>query len=178
MVELRTLARPYAKAAYQYARGANALDHWSKMLGELAAVVAHDKVKRLLASPSITSIAKAEQLNALCGDVLDDKGANFVSMLATNHRLALIPFIQQQFEVLKAAHEKTVDVEVVTATELEQAQIDGLVVALTARSQCEVSISPIVDHSLLGGAIIRIGDTVIDGSIKGRLTQLSRVLNS
>lgn len=178
MAELSTLARPYAKAAFQVAYGSQALEQWSAMLATLTAVADDSKVKALLSSPSATAEQKAAQVIDLCGDALDGAGSNFVKTLAANQRLPLLPFIREQFETLKAALEKTVDVELTTAMALDDAQVDQLVAALKQRSQCDVSISSSVDASLLGGAVIRIGDTVIDGSLRGRLTELSHALNS
>lgn len=178
MAELSTLARPYAKAAYEYAVEGDALDSWSAMLKTLTAVVQQDTVKALLDSPERSIQQQGESLVELCGDALDDSGRNFVRLLAQNRRLPLIPFIGDQFEVLKAQREKTVDVQVVAASELDTAQQEKLSQALSRRLDRRVNITVSIDKSLLGGVLIRAGDTVIDGSIRGRLTKLAEALHS
>lgn len=178
MAELSTLARPYAKAAFESAVAAAALPRWSAMLDLLAALAQEPRVVGLLESPSRTSSSKADQLLALCGDALDAQGANFVRTLAENRRLALLPQIREQFDRLKANLEKTVDVDVVAATEMESAQLDKLAEALKSRLQRDVKITVSVDQSLLGGAVIRAGDTVIDGSVRGRLAKLAEAMQA
>ena len=99
-------------------------------------------------------------------------------VLADNRRLALLPQIREQFQALKAAREKTVDVELISAESLDDAQQETLAKALGARLQREVNISVSVDSGLIGGVVVRAGDMVIDGSIRGRLNKLSEVLHS
>lgn len=178
MAELSTLARPYAKAAYEYAVEGDALDSWSAMLKTLTAVVQHSAVKALLDSPERSTQQQGESLVEICGDALDGKGRNLIGLLAKNRRLALIPYIGDQFEVLKAQREKTVDVQVVAASELDTAQQEKLSQALSRRLDRRVNMTVSIDKSLLGGVLIRAGDTVIDGSIRGRLTKLAEALNS
>ena len=178
MAELSTLARPYAKAAYEYAVESISLDSWSAMLKTLSAVVQQSAVKALLDSPERSAQQQGESLVEICGDALDESGRNLVGLLAKNRRLPLIPFIGDQFEVLKAQREKTVDVQVVAASELDAAQQEKLSQALSQRLDRLVNMTVSIDKSLLGGVLIRAGDTVIDGSIRGRLTKLAEALNS
>lgn len=176
MAELSTIARPYAKAAFEHAVAAGTLPQWSAMLGLLAAVAEDPAVHRLLESPELTANSKAESLVALCGESLDVKGVNFVRVLAESRRLALLPDILLQFDRLKANLERTVDVAVVAAREMGVDQTEKLAGVLSARLQRDVRISVSVDPSLLGGAVIRAGDTVIDGSVRGRLAKLAEAL--
>lgn len=178
MAELSTIARPYAKAAFECAVAAAALPQWSAALGLLAELAKEPRVIGLLETPNLTSNSKADQLVALCGDTLDAQGANFVRTLAENRRLALLPQIQQQFESLKANLEKTVNVELIAATAMDPAQLEKLEQALKARLQRDVKIDVSVDKALLGGAVIRAGDTVIDGSVRGRLAKLAEALQA
>lgn len=178
MAELSTLARPYAKAAYEYAVAGDTLANWSAMLKELSAVVSDSKVRALLDSPERSAQQQGEALVELCGDGLDDKGGNFVRLLAQNRRLPLIPFVSEQFEALRAQRERAVDVEILTASPLDATQEDKLAQALSRRLDRRVNVTVAVDESLLGGVLIRTGDTVIDGSIRGRLTKLAEALNS
>jgi F-type H+-transporting ATPase subunit delta len=178
MAELSTLARPYARAAFEYAAAAQHLQSWSDSLSTAAVVVADPQVAQLLDSPSLTHVALADTLVALCGDQLSAPQQNFSRLLAENGRLPLLGKIAEQFEALKANREQAVDVDVVSAIELDDAQQQALVVALGKKLERKVNMQVSVDKSLLGGALIRAGDTVIDGSIRGRLAKLAESLNS
>ncbi len=171
MAELTTLARPYAKAAFDHANAASALSKWSEMLALAAAVVQHDVMAKVLASPAFTSQQKAATFIDVCGDQLDAGAAHLVQAMADNRRLNLLPQVQQLFEVHRAHQEKTVDVQVVTAFELAGELQDKLAKALSARLDREVSLSASIDKTLLGGVLIKAGDLVIDGSVRGRLTK-------
>ncbi|MBQ0712448.1 MAG: F0F1 ATP synthase subunit delta [Porticoccus sp.] len=178
MAELSTLARPYAKAAFQYAADASDLQGWSDSLAVAAAVAAQDTVVKLLSSPSYTATQQAEKTIEVCGDALNEKSRSFVQVLAENRRLKLLPQIYQQFEVLKANREKTVEVSVVSASEISTEQQEKLASALSSKLERQVNMQVSIDDSLIGGVVVRAGDTVIDGSIRGRLAKLAEVLNS
>ena len=178
MAELSTLARPYAKAAFEFAVGVSDLKGWSDSLSTSAAVTQHAAVVKLLASPSSTPAHQAATIIDLCGDVLDATGRNFIVILSENRRLTLLPQISYQFEIMKANREKAVDVDVVSAQPLDAEQQKMLSEALSIKLQRKVNMQVSLDKSLLGGAVIRAGDTVIDGSIRGRLTKLAESLNS
>ena len=178
MAELTTLARPYAKAAFEYAHAANALQTWSDMLALAAAVAQQDGMQKVLISPSYTAEQKAATFVDVCGDQLNAQGQNFVRVLAENDRLELLPEIDQLFDVFKANQEKSIDVEVATAYELGSDVQDKLAKALSAKLDREVKVSSSVDKSLLGGVLVRAGDTIIDGSVRGRLTKLAEAMNS
>jgi len=178
MAELSTLARPYAKAAFEYAVEAKDLQGWSDSLALAAAVAQQSAMEKLLSSPSATAAVQAEVLQDICGDQLATACQNFVSILSENRRLQLLPQISQQFEIMKANLEKAVDVNVVAAADLDAAQQKALSDALSAKLERKVNLQVSLDKSLLGGAVIRAGDTVIDGSIRGRLTKLAETLNS
>jgi F-type H+-transporting ATPase subunit delta len=178
MAEKATIARPYAKAAFQSARQHNALDRWSEVLATASSVVQDERVAPLLLSPRVTS----EQLSGLIADIggnaLDDQSRNFIATLANNRRLALLPEIASMFEALRAEAENTADVQVVSAVQLNDAQKQRLAAALKKRLQREVRLHCEVDESLLGGAVVRAGDFVIDGSLKARLDRLAVEMSS
>lgn len=178
MAELSTLARPYAKAVFEYADDANDLQGWSKSLALVAAVTQQDAVVRLLNSPNYTAAKKAEKTIAVCGDAINDKVCGFMRVLSENRRLKLLPQIYQQFEVLKANREKTIEVSVVSARAISSEQKNKLASVLSEKLERKVNMQVSVDDSLIGGVIVRAGDTVIDGSIRGRLAKLAEVLNS
>ena len=172
MAEIATLARPYANAAFDLARSTGRLTQWSPMLGLLARAVDTDRVRELIAAPSLAPAVKAHQLIEVVRDEIDDRCRRFVAVLADNHRLDLLPEIASQFDALKAQAEKTLDVEVTAAVELTDQQVDAYTSALRERFDQDVNVSVEIDPGLVGGAVIRAGDTVIDGSVRGRLTRL------
>ncbi len=178
MAERATIARPYAKAAFEFAQEASAFEPWSQGLKVAAEIVADPRVAAITRSPQLTEA----NLVALIADVaqpkLDAHMRNFVRLLAENRRLLLLPEIAVQFEALRAAAENTIDVDVVSAVALDPAQRDRLAAALSKRLERRVRMQNSVDSSLLGGAVIRAGDLVIDGSLKGRLERLGTELAS
>jgi F-type H+-transporting ATPase subunit delta len=178
MAELSTLARPYAKAAFEYAAQAGELQSWSDSLSTAGSVAQQSNVVKLLSSPSVTAQQQATALIEICGDALDERGQNFLTVLSENHRLQLLPEISLQFDVLKANREKAVDVELVAAHELDAEQQQKLSDALSAKLERKVNMQVSLDKNLLGGAVIRAGDLVIDGSIRGRLAKLAESLHS
>lgn len=177
MAEINTLARPYAKAAFDYADEHGSLDQWSRQLGLLAAVVRAPKVAAVLGSASLPRAQQAQCLIDVCGDEIDAPVQNFARLLAENRRLELLPDIHQRFEQHKSVREQRVDVDVVTAYELDADLADRLATALSRKLQREVAISTRVDRGLLGGVVVRAGDIVIDGSVRGRLGKLAEVMN-
>ena len=178
MAELSTLARPYAKAAFEFAADAKDLQGWAQSLATAAVVTQQSAVVKLLGSPSSTAALQAATVIDICGDALNAIGQNFVVILSENRRLTLLPQISQQFEIMKANREKAIDVEVTSAQTLDAAQQQMLTEALSEKLERKVNMQVSLDKSLLGGAVIRAGDTVIDRSIRGRLTKLAETLNS
>jgi F-type H+-transporting ATPase subunit delta len=178
MAELTTLARPYARAAFETARDSASLSAWSEALGLLAAVSTESAVEALVSSPNLTSSDKSQRLSEVCGDALDTQQKNFVSVLAENGRLALLPEIFELFELFKANQEKTVDVDIETAFELSDAQLAALETSLKKTLARDVALSSNVDKALLGGVFIRAGDTVIDASVRGRLSKLAAAMGA
>jgi F-type H+-transporting ATPase subunit delta len=178
MAELSTLARPYAKAAFEYAREHDALALWSEQLGTVAAAVADEGLSSVLDNPSLTAAAQAQTVTDVCGDALGAEMRNFVSILAENKRLSLLPEIHSQFAQFKANLEKSVDVEVVSAFDLDDSTRDRLADVLGRKLEREVRVSTTTDSNLLGGVLIRAGDLVIDGSVRGRLNKLAEAMNS
>ena len=178
MAERATIARPYAKAAFEYARDAKAFAEWSQGLKAGAEIVADPRVSVLSTSPSLTAADLAGLVTDLGGANFNGGMQNFVRVLAENHRLPLLPEIAAQYEELRAAVENTVDVEVTSAVALDAAQSENLKRALNERLKRQVRMQNSVDSSLLGGAIVRAGDLVIDGSLKGRLERLATELGS
>ena len=173
MAENATLARPYANAAFDLAKSHRSLPRWSRMLGLLGAAVQTAEVRALIGTPSLGDEVKAHRLIDLVRDELDDRGRRFVQVLAENKRLELLPEIAAQYEARKAEAERVLDVEIVAAAKPSDDQIEAYRQGLAARFEQQVSVTVSVDPSLLGGAVLRAGDTVIDGSVRGRLARLA-----
>ncbi len=177
MSQLTTLARPYARAAFETAIADGSLKTWSSALGLLAALSQDSRVAGYLSDPSHNTGEQAQALIDLCGNELDAKAQNFVLVLAANKRLVLLPEISALFDELKADYEKTVDVEVISAFGMDQSAESSLVAALKKRLQRDVKLNVTVDRALIGGMIVRAGDLVIDGSVRGRLNKLAESIN-
>lgn len=178
MAELTTLARPYAKAAFEFAQSHQELTEWSAMLGLASSVSVDETIQQLLRVPRITGAEKADTFVEVCGDKLDAKVQNFIHLLAENDRLLLLPEITELFELYKAEQEKSVDVEVTSAFALNNEQKDKLAKVLSARLSREVRLHATEDSSLIGGVVIRAGDLVIDGSVRGKIAKLAEALKS
>ena len=176
MAELTTVSRPYANAIFNLAKKERQLSAWSKMLGVLSGTAEDDRVKRLLESPEIANVVKAQRLIEVCSDELDDRGRRFLRVLAENNRLDLIAAITEQFEQLKAQEERILEVEVISAYVVSESEERNLKQALERKFEKEVILASRIDATLIGGAIIRAGDTVIDGSVRGKLDKLAESL--
>jgi F-type H+-transporting ATPase subunit delta len=176
MSELSTLARPYAEAVFRMAQGENDLAGWSSRIATLAAIVSDEQLARLIADPAVSADRVADLIIEVAGTDLGERGGNFVKVLAENDRLSVLPEIVSQFETLKASAEGTLEATITSAQALTQAQIDDLVAGLKAKFKRAVNVQVAVDPELIGGAVIAIGDQVIDGSVKGRLQQMSFAL--
>jgi F-type H+-transporting ATPase subunit delta len=173
MAEKATIARPYAKAAFEHARAHKAFARWSEVLATAAAAVKDPRVARLLAAPRVTPIQLTGFIAEICGDAIDDNSRNFIATLASNRRLALLPEIAAMFETLRAETENVADVQVTSAVPLDEAQRQRLSAALKKRLKRDVRLHCEVDVSLLGGAVVRSGDFVIDGSLKAGLDRMA-----
>lgn len=177
MAELSTVARPYAKAAFEYALSQGKLAEWSKMLAAAAQAVSEPAVQSVLSNPAVSQEQKAGIVIDICAD-LDENGKNFVQTLGEVGRLVLFPQIAEQFDTLKAEQEQTVEVEITSAYELTNEQQTKLAQSLQKRLNREIKIQTQVDKSLIGGVLIHAGDTVIDGSVRGKLAKLAESMNS
>jgi len=171
MAERITTARPYAKAIFALARKDNSLGAKSIGLQRAATVVADPQVHGLLGNPHVTPAQLADLVNGIAG--LDDNGRNFVTLLAQNRRLGFLPEIAALFEQMKSEVENAVDVEVIAATQLTPDQETRYAAALQKKLGRQVRLHTRLDDSLLGGAVLKAGDLVIDGSLKGRLERLA-----
>jgi F-type H+-transporting ATPase subunit delta len=178
MAEAATIARPYAKAAFTSARDMNALAAWSEALRFGSEFLAHSTVPDLLTDPRLDDDKLVGMFAGLGGNEIDAHWRNFIRLLAHNKRLEVLPEIAGQYEMLRAGYENELDVVVTSAVPLSEAHRAGLAAALQKRFRRAVRMTTAVDRGLLGGAVIRAGDLVIDGSISGRLQRLATELES
>jgi F-type H+-transporting ATPase subunit delta len=178
MADRLTIARPYAKAAFKVASATGRLGPAALAIAKAAAAVADPRVRQLLGSPKVTAAQLAELVADLAGPDLNDNGRRFFAMLAENKRLAYLPEISRLFEQLKDEAEGVVDVTVTSAAPMAQSEVAQLSTALERRFNRKVRLHAAVDAALLGGAVIRAGDLVIDGSIKSRLERLAYELSA
>jgi len=155
MSENVTAARPYAKAAFELAKKGGNYDSWSD-----------------------TAADRAELVKKIAGDRLDPESTNMVSLLSENNRLSLMGEIGEMYEELRAEEEGVLDANVTSAMALDDNYKSKLAEALQRKFNKKINIIETIDDSLIGGAIVRAGDVVIDGSIKGRLAQLNSNLGS
>ncbi len=177
MSDLTTIARPYAKAAFDFAVEKGQLDQWGQMLSFAAEVAKNEQMNELLTS-SFSAEKMAEVFVAVCGEQVDAHGQNLLKVMAENSRLTTLPDVCEQFFILKKEHEKEIDVEVISASELSDEQLANIGSKLETRLERKVKLTCSVDETLLGGVIIRAGDLVIDNSARGRLNRLSDALQS
>ncbi len=178
MAEKATIARPYARAAFEFAQTNGTFKQWSEALSIAAAVVTDPSVAKLLNHPRVTAAQLVELIAQVAGSSLDGSAQNFVATLAHNRRLGLLPHIAKMYEVLRADVERVADVDVISAVPLDAAQQQRLTAALQIRLKRSVRLHCSVDASLMGGAIVRSGDLVIDGSVKERLGRLASVITN
>jgi F-type H+-transporting ATPase subunit delta len=183
MAERITIARPYAKAVFALARAQKLLPTWSSVLQRAATTVGDERVAPLLSSPQATPERLAELVAGIAtegaaGDVLQTQARNFIATLAHYRRLGFLPEIAAHFEQLRADAERTLDVTVTSAVALSDAQRERFASAMRKRLDREVRLHCEIDPALLGGAVVRADDLVIDGSVRSSLIQLAAVAAS
>ncbi|MEX2480456.1 MAG: F0F1 ATP synthase subunit delta [Gammaproteobacteria bacterium] len=176
MQEKLTIARPYAAAAYAYADEHGEIETWSGLLDTLALAVSDPALAALLGHPKVST----DQLVALIADILGTRlhtaGRNFLQALADADRLDLAPQIAEHFERRRAEQAGIVNVEVLTAYALSETEKQSIDAAVSGRMERKCAIESSVDQALIGGVVIKIGDSVIDLSLRGRLAALERQL--
>lgn len=176
MLENSTIARPYASAVFELAQENGQVEEWSAMLGLLSLLVSDQTMRRLITNPKVSRRQLQDLVLEVCGDGLSDLGRNLAKILVQGDRLQYAPSIKNQYEQMRAAAEGRVDVEVVAAYALDDRQQADIAEIIAERLGKQVTIKTSVEESLIGGAIIRAGDSIIDASLRGRLTELQNEL--
>ncbi len=178
MAEQITIARPYAEAVFEIARAEKALPAWSQLLADLVELIALPEVWQVITSPRLSSSEVTALLLEIVGDGVDARGQNLLRLLAQNRRMIVLPEILVRYEQLRAEAENTVSAEVTSARPLNEQQQQLLAEAIKSKLGREVKLTCEVDESLLGGAVVRAGDLVIDGSARGKLEKLAATLGT
>lgn len=173
-----TIARPYAKAAFEEAQAKHELGKWAEALELGASVVSDARVRALLHNPQVTPQELSQLVIDVAGPALSEDGRNFVRTLADNRRLEYLPEICTLFKTLKDEAEGVADVTVTSAAPLDAEQRRTLAAALGRRLKRQVRLRCETDPALIGGAVVRAGDLVIDGSLRGRLERMAYELTA
>jgi len=185
MADNNTIARPYAQAVFELAWDAKELERWSDALSTAREVLADGQVSRFLGRPTLTPGQKLMFLTELlkaAGDKTSilaggsKEGTNFLKLLLEHGRVGVLPEIADHFDTLKANIENTVDVTITSAAPLSVALQKQIVEALKERLGRDINLETKIDEGLIGGAVIRAGDVVIDGSLQSRLESLANAL--
>lgn len=177
MSGLTTLARPYAKAAFELARDANALSRWDELLAVAAEIVSSESMESLLGNPVVDRSQTVDIITDALGEAAGEAFNGFITVLGQNQRLALLPEIAELFRELREEAEGRLSVRVVSAVPLEKEQKDRMTRALAKRFGRDIELESAVDEAVLGGAVIYAGGQVIDGSLRGRLHKLQASLS-
>ncbi len=176
MTENYLIARPYAKAIFALALADNKLQHWSKILNILTYIARNIYIKKILVDPRVNRQQRASLFIDVCAQILDEKAKNFLQILAAHRRLSVLPIIADLFEQLCNKHENIVKIKIISAMPLFKKQQEKLQQCLQKRIGARIIPQYQQDQSILGGIIIRIGDRIIDGSIRGKLQGLEKYL--
>ena len=177
MVELVTLARPYAKAVFAQAQATNTLDQWSEKLSWLSVMATDTVFSERMHNPTIASTQLLTDMSQVMGEQFDASCASFIKILIENSRLDTLPAIARLFEQYKATAQQTIEVQMISAFDVTDEQNRRFSDLLGKRFGQQVKLQCLVDSTLIGGAIIRAGDNVIDGSLSGKLSRLMQTLN-
>ena len=176
MAQAITLARPYARAAFEVAHASGTLASWSQSLAFAAAVAGDPLVAGMGNGPRVLA-AQLVALHLPAGMAVDAPFGQFLTEMAEQRRLVLLPEVAELFEMLKRESESQLLVKVTSAMTLDAAQSEQLKASLKRRFKREIELETSVDPSLLAGVVIDTGTEVIDGSARGRLAQLAGALS-
>lgn len=178
MYELKTVARPYANALFEIASEQSACQVWFDVLQVLACFSEQDSFDALVMNPKMSF----EKIFSLFNDIIvqqikaaesiQQQIKEFIAVLYDDQRLAALPYIQQIYQQLWVDSLDAVALEVTSAFDLNDSQQLQFNSSLSKRFNAAVDITFKTDPTLIGGAVIRRGSWVMDGSIQGKLTSL------
>lgn len=177
MSDFTTAARPYARAVFQQAQETSSVESWGDALALLSTVSSDALMKAVIDNPQLGREKKGEQLINVVKDLVNDQQKNLIKLMAENGRLKILPDVAQQFEIFRADAEGKIEAEVVSAFALSAEQEKTIIQTLKNKLGREVSLTTSIDESLIGGVVIKAGDTIIDGSMKAQLESLALTLS-
>lgn len=178
MSEKITVARPYAKAIFLIAKKDNSYKEWGDFLLILKKIVSNLRVVSYLKNPMLGSLEKYNFILNICGDFLDKNAENFVKVISNNDRLLYLGDICDLYEIYKEQEQNILRVSVVSAVALKDDSKKKFFLYLSKKFNKNVSIQFFVEKKLIGGAIIKSKDKVIDGTVKGSILRLTKTLLS
>ncbi len=176
MADNASIARPYAKAVFDLAQETGSFEAWTSALDNLTVISNDESFSAMVNDPRVSDSRISDLLVDLAKESLPDGGTNLINLLVQNDRLDVLPDIGQQYGDLVAKAKATINAKVRSAMALTEDQKSSLSSALEARLGMKVELEETIDASLVGGAIIKAGDLVIDGSAKGRIEKLTTAL--
>lgn len=176
MSELATLARPYAAAVFKRAKETHATAKWSQSLAFMSAVLNNEDISVVVDNPKVNKQRLSALMLDICQGYVNEENENFLKLLVHNNRLSLLPTIARLFEAYKAEDEGYVEVEVLTAYAFAKEAKQDFTAILEKTLGKKIHMNVTVDKSLIGGVLVRAGDRVIDGSIRGRLQHMQKAL--
>ena len=176
MSEYQTIARPYAHAVFELARASGKFENWSEALSWISFIATDAQVQELAQNPRVERESMIRLFEDIAGEKLFDEARNFLRLVIQNGRIFALSNIAAQFETMRAEAEGTIEAELVSALDVTDEQQSQLAQSLSSRLGRQVSLQVVHDPSLIGGAILRAGDMVIDASVKGRLQKLATSL--
>lgn len=180
MIETITIARPYAKAAFNAAKDKDSMESWTLFFETLSAIAANSDMKALLVNPQMTDDRQLSFMDGLLSDALKkgytEEMRNFITLLADNDRFSVISDICDQFMAYRDVYLGIKDVQITSALPMDDKQLATLTKALEKHFDCKIRAKVIVDTELIGGVRIAVGDQVIDASVREKLNNMAAVL--
>ena len=175
MLEKATIARPYANAAFEQALEEGKLAEWSDSLNLLGVIISDENMSGVINNPKLSSDGLYQFIIDIAGDKLTQSAKNFIRILIDAERIGLASEVFNIFEQMKAAAEGISEVDVISAYPLDDAQVSSISESISKRLGKKIDVNTEEDKDLIGGVVIRAGDSVIDASLRGRLKELNSV---
>ena len=172
MALARCTARRYAEAGFEIAERDDSMAAWREALAIADERLTSDQVMRLLSTPSVPSADRVTALERILGDDVSGAPRNLLVLMVRRGRFEQLPAVSREFTRLYNRREGIVEATVTAATELDANELHVLNERLVAMTGASIELSQVVDPELLGGVQVRVGDRLIDGSVRGRLERL------
>jgi len=178
MARRETAARRYAEAAFEVALRDDAVEAWRAELDMAAAIVADERVGRMLANPALPLDQRLGMAKSIFGKSVAQPVLNLIGLMLRRGRIHELPRLAAEFRRLDNARQGITIATAISAAPLTQDEIRALTERLEALTGGRIELEVQVDPSLLGGLVVRVGDRMIDGSVRGRLERLRNQLVS